>query len=337
MEPLSDQFRDALSRIEVNGEKAQRAVKAHSEVRSVLEGSPRLREWGVDTVLIGSYARHTSIYPGRDVDVFTKLTRLDTSSANPFLVYDTVRAVLVNHYKDRAKPQPRSIKIMFSHDSAEDFSVDAVPAVRSGTRWAIPRRDSAKWASPDVAERWVETDPERLTALTVLRNKHPVVDGQGAYVPVVKLMRQTRRHHRGDGKPGGLFFELLTYYAFEGGLVGDTFAALFAQALRSAASQLDRASAQPIIDPAMGTPYQPTPDPNDLVEASRVFARLADLAARALIADRCMAGKLWREILGQNDRGWCFPLPDGCDELGRQIPAIMINTSRGSDEARGFG
>ena len=77
METLPNQFKDALSRIEIKGEKRARAIGAHSEIRSYLEENEILYKWGIDTVLIGSYARHTGIHPGHDVDVFSKLTNLD--------------------------------------------------------------------------------------------------------------------------------------------------------------------------------------------------------------------------------------------------------------------
>ncbi len=79
---LPTQFNDALSAIEVNGKKRDRVIAGHKEIRELLEGDEQLCELGVDTILIGSYARHTGIYPGKDVDVFVKLTKLDTS-ANP--------------------------------------------------------------------------------------------------------------------------------------------------------------------------------------------------------------------------------------------------------------
>ena len=90
---LRKQFNDALTNIEISGRKATRAQEAHTQIRCVLEADPKLKEWGVDTILIGSYSRDTGIYPGKDVDVFAKMTLLDTS-ALPREVYDEVWRVL---------------------------------------------------------------------------------------------------------------------------------------------------------------------------------------------------------------------------------------------------
>jgi tRNA nucleotidyltransferase (CCA-adding enzyme) len=116
----------------VSGSKRDRAIKAHEEMRGVLEADPKLQEWGIETVLIGSYARRTGIYPDKDVDVFVKLTELTTESVQPATVYNRVRDVLRAHYGERAKPQARSIKVEFDFDG-DGFSVDAVPAVRMGS------------------------------------------------------------------------------------------------------------------------------------------------------------------------------------------------------------
>lgn len=333
METLSDQFEAALSRIEITGKKRERAVAAQAEIREHLEGDDVLRGWGVDTVLIGSYARHTSIRPGKDVDVFTKLPELDTT-ANPSLVFETVRAVLVAKYGERAKPQARSIKVSFDEDG-DDFAVDVVPAVRMRARWGIPRRDTSRWADPDPDARWVETDPEHLGELTIENNRLLTVDGRGAYVPTVKLVRQTRRHHRGDAKPGGFYFELLSYWAFRSGATdGDSFAEIFATTLGAIAAQL--ADTTPLIDPVLNRPYKPEPDPNDRADAQATFTRLAAMANRALSVGRCPAAALWREILGTNDLGPCFPLPPGCDEDGNEIKRIAPVAATGSREASGF-
>ena len=162
MMTLSSQFDKALTKIEINGTKRARAVKAHLELRAVLESNAKLRELGIQTVLIGSYARETGIYPGRDVDVFVKLTTLDTL-ANPHEVFKVVCQVLVDAFGQRAEPQRRSIKVSFDFDG-DGFAIDAVPAVRMGERWALPNRDREIWDNRD--RRWIETDPEQLGALT---------------------------------------------------------------------------------------------------------------------------------------------------------------------------
>jgi hypothetical protein len=329
---LAEQFRGALTRLEL-GDKRKRVIASHTEIRELLEGDALLNSWGVGTVLIGSYARETAIYPGKDVDVFAKMTMLDTT-VSPRTLYEGVEAVLVKEYGDRAKPRARSINVAFPMDGDTDFSVDVVPAVRYGRRWAIPRHDTMRWDAPDTKDRWVETDPEKLTELTMEMNGTLKVDGQGAYVPVVKLVRQTRKHHREEGKPGGFYFEVMTYWAFKAGIGGGSFAEVFAATLRSIATQLT--SSAPVMDPVLGREYRPVPDRQDLAAAAAAFSQLAAKAERALVLNRCPAAVVWRDILGRNDRGPCFPLPPGCDEKGSEIKDVAAVAAVGSKEASGF-
>lgn len=337
MEILAPQFEAALTRIEFGSDdpKAQRVQEAHAEIRDVLESSPALLEMGIDCVLIGSYSRDTAIYPGKDVDVLARLTNLDASES-PTDVYDRVLSVIAQQYGERADGQPRSVRIdFFTRANELDFSVDVVPAVRSGSRWAIPNSDTTLWG--ETGSRWEETNPELLGVLTSEQNGRVSVGGRGAYVPVVKLMRQARAAHLGASKPGGFYFELITFHAFANGLSGDSFAELFSKALRSAANRLGTAASDPLIDPAMSPQaYNPAPRPEDLAAAAGVFASLADSADRALDLDKCEAAVIWRSILGSTDRGYCFPLPKGCDESGRSIPGVVAVRSRGPDEARPF-
>lgn len=332
METLPQQFDDALTRIEVSTERRDLAKAAHEEVRSLLETDPTLRDWGVDTALIGSYARSTAIHPGKDVDVFVKLTELDRSTS-PEVVFGAVKDVLIAEYGSRAFAQKRSVKIDFDFDR-EGFAIDAVPAVRSGHRWAIPDRDTARWIGGESGEGWIETDPERLSELTTAMNSGVSIGNRGAYVPTVKLLRQARRHHLGDAKPGGLYFELLTYWAFEAGISGGSFAELLAVALRYAASHL--AGAELLVDPALGSACDPQPSPEERAVAAECFDDLASKAEAALVASRCQAAVPWRAILGQNSRGYCFPIPPGCDEDGREMKDISAVAATGSREPSGF-
>ncbi len=330
MEPLAEQFDSALSCIEISGPKADRVKDAHTEVRTILEADATLKDWGVDTVLIGSYARRTGIYPGNDVDIFTKMTALDTS-ASPSAVFGAVETVLVSHYGPRVTPRTRSLKIDFADDG---FSVDVVPAVASPPHWAIPSKDRDHWAATS-GESWVVTDPELVTELTRRRNQTPLVGSRGAYVPTVKLVRQARSHHLDERRPGGLYVELLTYWAFESGIDEQTFAECFSRALAFIRNHL--AGDEPLTDPALGALYTPSLTQSERGDALAVFDVLNANATRALVADRCEAAVLWRQILGVNDRGVAFPLPEGCSETGKELSGISAITSRGSDEARGFG
>ena len=130
--------------------------------------------------------------------------------------------------------------------------------------------------------------------------------------------------------------ELMTYHAFADEMKGDSFAEFLAITLRRIANLLGAAVRNPLIDPALGTPYSPAPTASELQAAQTEFGKLAAAAERALGLERCPAAVVWRGILGKNDRGPCFPLPAGCDESGRAIPAVTVNTRRGSDEARPF-
>jgi hypothetical protein len=323
VETLPNQFNEALTLIGLS-DKAKRAQEAHREIRELLEKSEDLCDLGIDTVLIGSYGRGTAIYPGKDVDVFAKLTNATTDD-DPIRIFEIVAAVLMNEYGDRAKPQSRSVKV----DFPDEFAVDVVPAVVYGDRWAIPSRDIDLWGQD---EGWVDTDPETLGKLSEAQNSAPKVGSRGAYKPVVKLMRQTRRHHLVDAKPGGFYFELLTYCVFDAGVSGDSFAEFFAAALRGAANQLATGT---ILDPVLGTPYSPEPDPNDTERAAAAFTDLADKAEQALQLAPCPAAVLWREILGKNKQGECFPLPPGCDEHGNEIKKTRV-AAVGSGEAGAF-
>lgn len=331
MEPLASQFAQAITNITVNGAKRDRAIKAHTEIRALLETDTHLANLGVDTVLIGSYARRTGIYPGKDVDVFAKLTYLDTS-ADPHEAFDPVARVLDANYGQRAEPQRRSIKVSFG-SNGDEFAVDVVPAVRYGKRWALPNRDRDCWENRD--RRWIETDPEKLGELTVLQNRAPKVGDHGAYVPTVKLVRQIRKHNLGDAKPGGLYFELLAYWAFEQGISGDSHAQILATTLRRIGTLLGQGV---VIDPVLGSAYSPAPGSDELEMARQRFSKIAGEAEEALSMETCPAAATWRRLLGSNDRGACFPLPAGCDEDGGSIGASAASIAAlGSREAGGFG
>jgi hypothetical protein len=355
-QPLTTQFVEAQSNVNL-GTRRLVAMAAHSEVRAELNRCSPLVEHDLVDVLIGSYARNTGIWPGKDVDILAKLTSDDIESIRPEMAYNLCLEALRPRYEGRLTEQPRSIKIDFgpADDRAPEeqylrkaavarsdvfnFSVDVVPAVRCGDIWAIPSRQHELWQRTSALERWVLTDPERLTELTVERNKEPMISGQGAFVPTVKAVRQIRQAHLGDAKPGGLYFELIIHQGFsDGAVTGDTWADLTASALTFVSQRLRTTPADPLCDPVLGEPYAPAPDSSALARAASVFEQLAVRAAAALNQDKCPAAAAWREVFGDNGNGPVFPLPAGCRADGSiMVPGAAANTLSGSDEARGFG
>lgn len=337
MELLAKEFSNTLTRIEINGEKLDLAIEAHSEIRDYLESSPELENWGLNTVLIGSYARRTGIYPGKDVDIFAKLINLDTSTS-PKYIHDTIFDILYDKYGDRAEKQRRSVKISFDYDSRNiEFSVDVVPAVKYGEKWAIPSSDIDLWELSDAPERWIRTDPEKFTEITQTINSTIQINDQGAYVPTVKLIKQIRKHWLDDNKPGGLFFELMTYWAFKNGLDGKSYGELVTNTLASIEVQLMNISTAPVLEPVLNIPLEPQPDASEISNAISVIKSLLEQAQKALSSDKCLAGSIWRKIFGENTRGMCFPIPEGCDEFGKKLFPIATVRSKGPKEAGGFG
>ncbi len=340
METLHTQFSQALTNIEVNGAKRQRAIAAHTEIQELLYSNDCLRDWGISTRLIGSYSRQTGIYPGRDVDVFARLTNLDTT-ASPEVVYRRVEEVVVAKYGDRATSQTRSIKVEFSSADGVDtsFAVDTVPAVRNGTRWAIPSKDQNLWI--DSPSRWVTTNPEQFGELSRVLNTaywSPTVQGQDAYKPIVKLIRQVREVHLGDQKPGGLYAEFAVFDVWNNRHVsGSEWGSLLEATLRTVADRFGRVPTQPLLDPGLDTPVNPALDASVWLHASDKFQNLADTAAEALTANRCEAAVRWREILGANSRGQVFPLPPGCDARGFATTGMAGLAATRPREAQGFG
>ncbi len=310
MPNLRNQFEQALTNIEINGQKRKRAIDAHTEIRELLQQNEQLKKWGVEPLLIGSYGRDVGIYPGKDVDVFLRFTRLDTRAA-PRIVFDAVWRVIVRKYGQygqnggRAQQQARSIKVLFpdrDRISGGNFSVDAVPAVRRGDLWAIPTKDQNRWVEGEG--RWVTTGAVRFGELsTDLNQSASEVGDRPAYKPIVKLVRQIRETHLGDKRPGGLYLEFITFEAWRSGLVtGREWDVLLARTLLCIADRFRRAGANPLLDPVLGTPVDPPLSGGQVEQAAAIFGKLSTAANRALSMNDTDAASEWRKILGGNDR-----------------------------------
>jgi hypothetical protein len=348
MELLKSEFDQAVRNVTVSGDKLDRAIAAHTEVRELLESDDELCEWGIDSILIGSYKRQTARYPGKDVDVFARFTKLSVRHA-PEKVYNAVERVLVQHYglKDqdpggRVTPQARSLKIDFPDIedplSDNDFSIDAVPAVPWEQHWGIPNRDRDLWSDDD--QRWIKTNPVQFsddTTTLSTKSSSPEVDGENAYRPIIRLIRQIRHEHLAEERPGGLFTEIAAFYAWSDQLVsGSSWAELLTATLDQVAIKFDECAENGLQDPVLGATMKPALEPGQWTGAAQTFRALAAQGHEALNSERCRAAKIWRDILGSNERGPILPLPSGCDADGFPVGAVSAVSSVGSNDARGF-
>jgi hypothetical protein len=370
--PLPDEFQIKQERIAL-GDRALVAIAAHVEVRSELHNSSELRAHGLDDVLIGSYARRVTIWPGKDVDVFGRLTNETVDSITPDSTYDMFGRALVRFDNEgRLTPQPRSFKVDFSpkrvpgerfirtaamdygwaptrvdrvlgnlDQLAFEFSVDVVPAVIWSEHYAIPETDRREEDDQRYRTgRWRRTNPVELTQRSQRLNRDPKVAGVGAYVRTVRAVKQIKAHHLPDTKPSSFYFELILHEAFRKGAVsGHSWADIRASALAYIASRLSSALDPPVCDPVLDEPYRPAPTEQELAAAQSVFEDQARSAHRAVMTDkRCQAAIEWRGVFGSNEKHErVFPLPPGCKGTGAAMGAAAANVATGGSAERPFG
>jgi hypothetical protein len=242
----------------------------------------------------------------------------------------------------RITRQSRSLKIDFPDPedpfSDNSFSIDAVPAVPWQEHWAIPNRDRDQWNNDD--KRWIKTNPVQFAADTntlATATWSPTVGDTNAYRPIVRLLRQVRHVHLGQGRPGGLFTEVVAYYVWNNKLVtGTSWAELLASTLEEVAARFEQCVEDGLPDSVLGTPMKPDVESSQWTFAAQTFNRMAGQARESLDAERCRAAKIWRDILGTNERGQVLPLPDGCDAAGFPVGSITAVGAVGSNQPRGF-
>lgn len=348
METLTTEFEQAVRNVTVSGRKQEHAIGSHTQVRELLEADAELSKWGIDTILIGSYARHTARYPGKDVDILLRFKNLSVRH-DPNKIYNAVERVLVNRYgfkghapNGRVTPQARSLKVDFpdTEDPLSDASltIDAVPAVPWDDNWGIPNRDRGEWGNED--DRWIKTNPLRFaddTEALCIASWSATVGEANAYRPTVRLLRQIRHEHLHNQRPGGLFAEIAAYCAWSERLIhGDSYPQLLTETLEHVARRFEQAATAGLPDPVLQTPLKPALEPSQWMNAAQIFDGLATQARAALGSERCRAAKIWRDVLGSNERGAILPLPNGCSDAGLPIGRVSAVNAVGSNDPRGF-
>lgn len=327
---LSGQFTKALESIEPSPDDKIHAPQAHYAVRDSLTSAEELKDWGLSPILIGSYKRDVSIRRIKDVDVFCRMEGIDDGVAAS-TVLGKFAKVLDAEFgtdadgKSRVKLQARSVTIEFPE--YDDLHVDAVPArKRSDGYWDIPTREGD----------WQATNPDELTSLKTTMN----TAYEGNYVPLVKLLRQTRRTIL-DVRPGGLFVEMALYDACLGAKVsrgGITIG--YVTALEAIADYLNDKVAwnRSLPDPTMPGQVLTFRATDKQWETARDKFRGAATKARDAYEqlDAGMAAVAFRELLGKNGDGdVVFPMPPGYNDDGTKQEAASLITPGASSVPAG--
>jgi hypothetical protein len=132
-------------------------------------------------------------------------------------------------------------------------------------------------------------------------------------------VRQARRIWVGD-QPGGFFFEIMTYWAFQDGQFNKkSHAEYLTVVLEAIAEMLPEIAEDGLSDPTLpGKTISTKATSADFTTAIKKIAEAADLAREAFEdKDECSAALKWRRLLGKTSTGdQVFPLPDYCNTDG---------------------
>jgi hypothetical protein len=181
---VTEAFDTFKSELELPDSKQAQASKAQQEIRARLAN----HLYVADSLLTGSYPRHTKIYPLDDIDILLirNTGRVGLSSngggTSPNQALDDVTEAIRKAYPltSTIKKQSRSINTQIK---GLDFGFDIIPAwLRSPDGYWIPDTDS---------NLWIPTDPEGHAKLMTDANARL----QQRLKPVIKMIKHWNRNN----------------------------------------------------------------------------------------------------------------------------------------------
>lgn len=319
---LPDHFKELLSAIEPEPERADAAQKAPAQVRDFLKESTDIRTIEPHSRLAGSYARHTALKNIKDVDILLFVA--------PECKYEEPEDVLEAVFKALAglpealedegevtvrRRQRRSVNV---HLVQQDFDLDIVPAL-------APKGLTKPLLIPDREwSKWVSTHPlGYATCLSTLNQGNG-----GKVVPLIKLLKHWRDVHMVNRRPKSYWLECLVYGLVADGTVetsGKSYAELFRDVLLKIQDSFsyhlnaaDRVST--ISDPVLGNNVAFNWERPAFESFMRRVDESLGWAERALGQDdRSEAVDLWRKVFGED---W-FPFETAAEKGARLRAAVL--------------
>jgi SMODS domain-containing protein len=337
---IAERFDIFLGSLEPDDVRAKKAEQIPTLIREELMRSPRLRldARGPQTLLVGSYKRHTAINEIKDVDIAV-IVAPDYSNSPPAVVMKDLKEALDASRGRRRlgqldqRSQRRSIRCELPEDN---FVVDVVPVVAPAGdphgALLIPDRE---WRS------WVETRSigyvKRFSDLNASSGRR--------LVPLVKLMkawRAAQRIERVEAKP--FWIEALVVALVEEGKIA--IADPWAEVMRSTFDALYQ-RCLPLKNRGSGTPTVRDPMlPTHNVAHNwtrngflRFFKKLEvsrRAAEEAVSAQDTTAARYWRGIFGAEFApsrwDWILPAAEAttAGAIGTAILLVAIDLFRES-------
>ncbi len=181
---VTEAFDIFKSELELPDRKQAQASKAQQEIRSRLAAHLDVP----DSLLTGSYPRHTKIFPLDDIDILLIRNQgrvevqTDGSGISPSKAIDQVAEAVGKAYPFTAtvKKQARSVNTLIE---GLDFGFDLIPA------WL--RHPDGYWIPDTDSNTWIPTDPEAHSRMMTEANARL----QQRLKPVIKMAKHWNRNN----------------------------------------------------------------------------------------------------------------------------------------------
>jgi hypothetical protein len=292
-------FEKFVSNVQPSEERIAAISDSHTTVRKHLLEDAKLKFPIVDSLLSGSYARHTSIDPIKDADIILVLEETkvsdDKKTPNPRHVLEDLKAALDDFYDQvNLETQRRSIQVFLPED---DVRMDIVPSI-------APDGKEKQLNVPDYEQgKWIKSHPYEHITFATNTNK----ENGGRFVRVAKAMKWWKIEKLVKEKaPKSFLLEVIVAYNMDSKASNlcEAFAGTLKNILSAYKTNRQNGTVPKVPDPAL-------PDDNDLADTCGWTANdfiyfydqvsaLSDVAEKANDAKTSKDDtvKLWKSAFG---------------------------------------
>jgi SMODS domain-containing protein len=221
MSLVLDAFRVFLQNISLPDSQLAAAQRSHNALRTYLANDDYFAHLTLDTFLNGSYARHTTVQPIKDVDIVV-VVKKEWLEGDPTRAMEALRRKLSHRYDDwRTRRHRRAVRVTLSDICLDVLLATAPDGLARPLR--IPDRE---------LRSWIKTHPRRQLELVNALSSRT----NGNYSRLVRLLKVWARSRVAEpDRPRSFVLECAVYHvvaakpASFAGAVDEAFALLLQQ------------------------------------------------------------------------------------------------------------